>query len=195
MTNTNKGLIIAAILLILLAKPKKGKAENIVNRMTDYSKYRWYKNIRTLNFLNKLHPKFRVLVALFFSEIEDKLNLTVYPTSGYRTFAEQAVLYKQNKQNAKPGYSDHNFGFAIDINIMDKNNKTILRKANTSKQWRDSGVVAIAENLNFLWGGDGNFGTYHDPIHFYIKPNKKTITDLRNLVNNGKVDSNGYVLV
>ena len=193
MTNTNKGLIIAAIIIILLTKPKKGKAENIVNRMTDYSKYRWYKNIRTLNFLNKLHPKFRVPVALFFSEIEDKLNLTVYPTSGYRTFAEQAVLYKDNNKNAKAGYSDHNFGFAMDINIMDKNNNIILRKKDTVKKWKDSGVIGISENLGFKWGG--NFVNYHDPVHFYIKPNDKTITQLRELVNNGKVDSNGYVLV
>jgi len=195
MTTTNKGLIIAAIIIILLVKPKKVNAKNIMFKISDYSNYRWYKNIKNFNFLNKLHPKFRVPVAIFLSDIENKLGLTVYITSGYRTFAEQQVLYKQNKQNAKPGYSDHNFGFAMDINIMDKNNKIILRKANTSKQWRDSGVVAIAENLNFLWGGDGNFGTYHDPIHFYIKPNKKTITDLRNLVNNGQVDKNGYVLV
>ena len=193
MTNTNKGLIIAAIIIILITKPKKGKAENIVNRMTDYSKYRWYKNIRTLNFLNKLHPKFRIPVALFFSEIENKLNLTVYPTSGYRTFAEQAVLYKQNDKNAKAGYSDHNFGFAMDINIMDKNNKIILRKKDTVKKWKDNGVIGISKNLGFKWGGD--FVNYHDPVHFYIRPNGKTIIELRELVNNGKVDVNGYVLV
>ena len=79
--------------------------------------------------------------------------------------------------------------------IMDKNNKIILNKISSSKKWRDSGVVGISENLGFKWGGDGNFGSYHDPVHFYIKPNGKTITDLRNLVNNGQVDKNGYVLV
>ena len=35
MTNTNKGLIIAAILIILLAKPKKAKAESLITMKTN----------------------------------------------------------------------------------------------------------------------------------------------------------------
>ena len=35
MTATNKGLIIAAILIILLAKPKKGKAESLITMKTN----------------------------------------------------------------------------------------------------------------------------------------------------------------
>jgi lysozyme len=35
MTNTNKGLIIAAIIIILLAKPKKAKAESLITMKTD----------------------------------------------------------------------------------------------------------------------------------------------------------------
>jgi len=35
MTNTNKGLIIAAIIIILLAKPKKAKAESLITMNTD----------------------------------------------------------------------------------------------------------------------------------------------------------------
>ena len=34
MTNTNKGLIIAAIIIILLAKPKKAKAESLLTMKT-----------------------------------------------------------------------------------------------------------------------------------------------------------------
>ena len=34
MTNTNKGLIIAAIIIILLAKPKKAKAESLITMKT-----------------------------------------------------------------------------------------------------------------------------------------------------------------
>ena len=70
-----------------------------------------------------------------------------------------------------------------------------MKKANTSKKWRDSGVIPLSEKLNLLWGGDGNFGSYHDPIHFYIKPNNLSTSELRAMVNGGKKDNNGYVLV
>lgn len=166
----------------------------------DYSKYfnekyRWYKNKNTKNSINKLHPLYRNKIAQFFSEIEDKLGYTAIITSGYRTFAKQQSLHNQNSQNAKAGYSSHNFGFAVDINVKDKNGNIFLKKANTSKKWRDSGVVPLSEKLGLLWGGDGNFGSYHDPIHFYINPKNKKTSELRALVKNGKVDKNGYVVV
>ena len=165
----------------------------------DYSsyfndKYRWHKDTNTKDVVNKLHPLFRGKVAEFFSKIEDELGLTAYATSGYRTFQKQAELHKQNSQNAKAGFSSHNFGYAIDINVKNKDGNIFLKKADTSKKWRDSGVVPLSEKLGLSWGGDGNFGTYHDPVHFDIKPNNKGTDDLRALVNQGKVDKDGYVL-
>ena len=175
-----------------------GLEEN--EEVIDYSKYfnekyRWYKNKKTKDLLNKLHPTYRNKVAEFFSKIEDELGYTAFITSGYRSFKEQQILHNQNSQNAKAGYSSHNFGFAVDINVKDKKGVTFLKKANTSKKWRDSGVIPLSEKLNLLWGGDGNFGSYHDPIHFYIKPNNLSTSELRALVNGGKKDNNGYVLV
>ena len=157
-------------------------------------KYRWHKDAHTKNIVNKLHPLFRGRVAEFFSKIENELGLTAYATSGYRTFQKQAELHKINSQNAKAGFSSHNFGYAIDINVKNKDGNIFLKKADTSKKWRDSGVVPLSEKLGLSWGGDGNFGTYHDPVHFYIKPNNKGTDDLRALVNQGKVDKDGYVL-
>ena len=157
-------------------------------------KYRWHKDTNTKNIVNKLHPLFSGRVAEFFSKIEDELGLTAYATSGYRTFEKQAELHRQNSQNAKAGFSSHNFGYAIYINVKNKDGNIFLKKADTSKKWRDSGVVPLSEKLGLLWGGDGNFGTYHDPVHFYIKPNNKGTDDLRALVNQGKVDKDGYVL-
>jgi len=173
---------------------------NLDSRSTkDYSsyfndKYRWHKDAHTKNIVNKLHPLYRGKVAEFFSKIEDELGFTAYATSGYRNFKEQEALYKQNNQNAKAGFSSHNYGYAIDINVKNKDGNMFLKKADTSKKWRDSGVVPLSEKLGLSWGGDGNFGTYHDPVHFYIKPNNKGTDDLRALVNQGKVDKDGYVL-
>ena len=191
------GLTMSVIVALLIFKKTNIMGEE---NEIDYSKYyndkyRWYKDKKTLNLLNKLHPKYRNKIAEFFSKIEDELGYTAFITSGYRSFKEQQILHNQNSQNAKAGYSSHNFGFAVDINVKDKKGVTFLKKANTSKKWRDSGVIPLSEKLNLLWGGDGNFGSYHDPIHFYIKPNNLSTSELRAMVNGGKKDNNGYVLV
>jgi hypothetical protein len=166
----------------------------------DYSKYfnkkyRWYKDEHTRNIVEKLHPDYRGKVAEFFSKIEDELGFTAYGTSGYRTFKQQQALHNQNSNNAQAGYSSHNFGFAVDMNVKDKNGNIFLRKASSSEAWRDSGVVSLSEKLGLKWGGGGNFGSYHDPVHFYIDPKGKKTKDLRALVQNNKVDKNGYVIV
>ena len=191
------GLTMSVIVALLIFKKTNIMGEE---NEIDYSKYyndkyRWYKDKKTLNLLNKLHPKYRNKIAEFFSKIEDELGYTAFITSGYRSFKEQQILHNQNSQNAKAGYSSHNFGFAVDINVKDKKGVTFLKKANTSKKRRDSGVITLSEKLNLLWGGDGNFGSYHDPIHFYIKPNNLSTSELRAMVNGGKKDNNGYVLV
>jgi hypothetical protein len=174
---------------------------NIILRNSDDSKdwfdknTKWYKDEHTRGIVNKLHPKFRNKIAQFFTKMERDLSLSAYATSGYRTFAEQEELHKQNSANAKPGYSSHNFGFAIDINVKDKDGKIFLLKNSSDKKWNDSKVVDLAKDLGLSWGGGGAFGSYHDPVHFYIKPDGLSTEDMRTLYKSGKVDSNGYVLI
>lgn len=155
----------------------------------------WYRDSQTKNIVNKLHPKFRDKVKEFFSKVEKDLGLQMYATSGLRTFQEQAVLKKENPSNASPGLSGHNYGFSVDVNVIDKNGKIILRKASSSADWKKSGVVKIAEDMGFKWGGDGQFGSYHDPVHFFIEPEGKSTTQLLAIHNSGKVDGQGYVIV
>jgi len=145
--------------------------------------------------IKRLHPKFRNLARALINRTKNQLGLNMFVTSGLRSYAEQVQLHKENSNNAKPGYSSHNFGFAFDVNVKDKNGKLILKKASTSKQWKDAGVINIANKLGLKWGGDGAFGSYHDPVHFYIKPNGKSTSDLRAMYDNGEKDSNGYVIV
>ena len=189
------GVSISVVAGLLVAKRLVGKdkSKNYSKYFND--KYKWYKDEHTRSVVNKLHPNYRGRIAEFFSKIEDELGYTAYATSGYRTFKEQEALYKQNSNNAKAGYSSHNFGYAIDINVKDKNGNMFLKKADSSKKWRDSGVVPLSEKLGLSWGGDGNFGSYHDPVHFFITPKGNSTAKLRALVNDGKVDENGYVLV
>lgn len=145
--------------------------------------------------IQKLHPKFRNLARAFVNRVKNKLGLTVFLTSGYRTFERQQQLYNENKNNARPGYSSHNYGFAIDVNVKDKKGNLMLTKSSSDKKWIDSGVLKIANQLGMKWGGGGSFGAYHDPVHFYISPKGKTTQELLAEHKAGNVDSNGYVNV
>lgn len=157
----------------------------------DYSKYKWYNNSRTRGYYDKLHPKFKPLIAKWFTKVENA-GMEVYPTSGYRSFQEQIQLHNQNSSNARPGYSYHNFGLAIDVNIF-RNGLNIAQKSDTCQHWKNTGVVDMAEKTGIRWKCD--FGSYHDPVHFdLVFPNINT-TILRERVLSGKVDKNGYVII
>jgi hypothetical protein len=156
---------------------------------------KWSKDTQTKNIVSKLHPKFKNKIAEFFTKMEQELGLTAYATSGYRTFERQQELHNLNPNNARAGYSHHNYGFAIDINVKDKNGKIFLLKNTPDTNWIKSGVVQLAKDIGLKWGGGGAFGNYRDPVHFYINPSNLTTTDLRKKYLAGKVDSKGYVLV
>ena len=91
-------------------------------------------------------------------------------TSGYRSPAEQQVLYNQGRTtpgnivtNAKPGRSNHNYGLAIDF-VLIKSGYDM--KADTDgnhiADWID--VVTHAKILGFAWGGD--WVSFKDYPHF-----------------------------
>lgn len=158
-------------------------------------KSKWFNDPQTLKIVMNLHPKFRPKIAEFFTRMERELGLSAFATSGYRSWERQAQLYAQNSNNGRPGYSMHNYGFAVDLNIKDPSGKIILRKADSSQAWKKSGVVKLAQDIGLKWGGDGAFGSYHDPIHFFEEPNGMNSTALRAKYEQGKKDSAGYVLV
>ncbi len=160
---------------------KKILPESILDKLSEENKKQVF----------ELHPNARLKFAQFISAIQDKGYIVVI-TSGHRDFNKQAQLYLENPNNAKAGYSNHNYGYAIDINIIDpKTGKTILRKASSDEEWKKSGIVDIAKKMGFEWGGD--FKNYQDPIHFAI-PREKTTAQMYALVKEGKVDKDGYVL-
>ena len=97
-------------------------------------------------------------------------------TSGFRgTPAAQAQANASNGFTTAFGHSYHNYGAAIDINILLPNHK-VLRMGSPLADWRASGAVAIAEGLGFTWGGDF---TKPDPVHFDLRKKVGTIAQLR----------------
>lgn len=115
--------------------------------------------------VRQLHASVREKFARFITEVE-KLGYKVIITSSYRSFAEQDKLHRENSQNAKPGYSEHNYGFAIDINAQ--KGFTILHKSSPKAEWEASGIPKLAESLGLNWGGS-SYRTYYDPVHFAVK--------------------------
>lgn len=194
---TRKQILLVATVMVstiliasILFNPLKNKQAKWFDPKT-----KWFNDSQTLGIVMNLHPQFRGKVAEFFTRMERELGLTAYATDGLRSWERQAQLYAENQANGKPGYSMHNYGFAIDMNVKDKLGNIFLRKANSSQEWKKTGVVKLAQEIGLKWGGDGAFGSYHDPIHFYIEPDGKNSTELRAMYLAGKKDSAGYVLV
>jgi hypothetical protein len=115
--------------------------------------------------LKKLHPKAQPTFRAFIHDLEE-MGYKVIFTSGYRTFQEQIALKKQNSSNATAGFSQHNYGMAIDVNVV-KDNKW-LRKSSSKSDWEKTGIPKLAKDkYNLRWGAD--FKGYHDPVHFDLE--------------------------
>jgi hypothetical protein len=171
MKNSTKILVIgiAFTLLIISRKPSK-KTAPAPGRVNQLLKGKFM--TQNADFIAKLHPVAKQLFINFLADIE-KLGYAVIVTSGYRASAQQVALKKQNPKNATPGYSAHEYGLALDINLV-KNNK-IIGKNSPLKEWTDTGVIALAKKYGLRWGG--TFVGYLDPVHFdlYDKYNPKTL--------------------
>ncbi|MFD1268855.1 M15 family metallopeptidase [Paenibacillus motobuensis] len=111
-------------------------------------------------------------------------------TQGLRTIAEQDALYAQGRTqlelnnaglshviaqpgkskvtNARGGYSNHNFGVAIDFALLLPDGKNVSwdmkRDGNGDRQADWAEVVEEAKKLGFAWGGD--WVSFKDTPHF-----------------------------
>lgn len=96
-------------------------------------------------------------------------------TQGYRSIAEQDVLYAQGRTapgpivtNARGGYSYHNYGVAIDFALLMPDGKSVSwdmaqdGDGDCAKDWNE--VVEEAKTLGFAWGGD--WTSFKDYPHF-----------------------------
>lgn len=103
------------------------------------------------------------------------LGIPIVVTQGLRTFAEQNALYEQGRTkpgsivtNARGGYSNHNFGVAIDFALLTNEGKSVSwdtkldGNRNGKADWNE--VVTLAKALGFTWGGD--WKTFLDLPHF-----------------------------
>ena len=109
--------------------------------------------------------------------------------SGNRTWEEQAKIYAQGRTtpgkivtNARPGYSNHNFGIAVDMGVFKDGKYLDEAKPSESEAFHHKASL-IAEKYNIEWGG--SWKSFKDYPHFEYKTGKSLAT-LRQLVTEGK---------
>lgn len=147
-----------------------------------YLKNYYLSNPDERRIVQSLHPELRSTAKKFLNTLQQN-NIGYEVISGFRTFPEQAELYKQGRSipgnivtRAKAGESYHNYGLAIDVIPEDWNN--VHRIAN------------IAESFGFEWGGD--WDDFKDYPHFQKRFGYHW-SDLLEKRNTGNVNYNGYV--
>lgn len=104
--------------------------------------------------LKGLHPKVAEAARKLIEQAYQR-GIFVLITQGYRSMEEQARLYAMGRTkpgkivtNAKPGYSYHNYGLAIDFCLL-RNGRAVWT---VDDDWRT--VAQLAKGLGFEWGGD-----------------------------------------
>lgn len=146
-------------------------------------------------YINRLHPAIREKAQELANALKNAgIPIFINHDGHYRTFAEQDALYAKrvkNKNgvwvrvtNAKGGYSNHNYGLAVDMIPVNGGWNA------PSSVYKQMGEIGKA--LGWEWGGD--FKSLYDPCHFQVFFGY-TISQLRKKHENGQVDSNGYVLL
>ena len=119
------------------------------------------KNIATL--LPEVRPMARALV-----QKAAAMGIRIKVISGFRTYEEQAALYAQGRTapgnivtNARPGYSNHNFGIAFDIGVFEGNSYL-------PESPKYGAVGALGVDIGLEWGG--SWKTIVDAPHFQLRP-------------------------
>lgn len=161
-------LTVFGILFIIFIIKNWKLIDKSLTFMSDAYKYSTNVSIH----LNRLNPYAKPLFEKFIQGVI-ALGYTPQINSSYRSFAEQQVQYNANPSNAKAGYSYHNYGLAIDMQVS-KNGK-VWGKATSDADWMQTGIPQLAKSLGLTWGGDNAvFGNYQDAVHFDWRVKKTT---------------------
>lgn len=134
-----------------------------------------------------VHPEFKAILTQFISDCKTEAGVDLIIFSATRTTKRQAELKKSKGQYAaKPGYSLHEYGLAVDV-YTDKVHEKSWGKYLKCK--------IIANRLGMTWGGGflgiGSGETHHFQLDFgtnasdriyFIKAKKEGKTDLKGFV-------------
>ena len=138
-----------------------GVAAGITDTGMPLADTRSEKNIATL--LPEVRPMARALV-----QKAAAIGIRIKIISGFRTYEEQAALYAQGRTapgaivtNARPGYSNHNFGIAFDIGVFEGSSYL-------TESPKYNAVGALGIDIGLDWGGA--WTSIVDAPHFQLRP-------------------------
>jgi len=138
-----------------------GVAAGITDTGMPLADARSEKNIATL--LPEVRPMARALV-----QKAAAIGIRIKIISGFRTYEEQAALYAQGRTapgaivtNARPGYSNHNFGIAFDIGVFEGSSYL-------TESPKYNAVGALGIDIGLDWGGA--WTSIVDAPHFQLRP-------------------------
>jgi len=147
---------------------------------------------RSAKNVSTLHSKVQQLFKNWIAECQILAKAHGYEykaISGNRTWEEQAKIYAQGRTipgkvvtNAKPGYSNHNYGIAVDMGVF-KDGKYVDASSPAEAETFHAKAAKVAEKYDISWGG--NWRTFKDYPHFEYDTGK-TLSQLRQLVTEGK---------
>ena len=132
--------------------------------------YEFYEFAKSLNVLD---ASVRGDFEGFFAELTS-LGYAPIITSARRSVKHQWLLRTglggKGYKTARPCYSDHQYGFAIDMNATDPQGKYISKKS-AHARWRP--IVDVAAKYNIKWFGAG------DEVHFKHLSSKSALPGLK----------------
>jgi peptidoglycan L-alanyl-D-glutamate endopeptidase CwlK len=116
-----------------------------------------------------LHPRVRPFARALIEKAAIH-EIIIKVTSGTRSFAEQDKLFAQRPKvtNARGGFSNHNFGIAIDITIFKGSTDPEQAKTPVFESPLYKVIGALGTDLGLEWGG--NWKTIVDEPHFQLRP-------------------------
>lgn len=143
---------------------------------------------RSQKHLDSLLPKVRPLFVQLLDHLQEHFEpkgITPKFIAGTRTFAEQEALFAKGRTapgprvtNARGGFSNHNYGIAVDIGLFTKEGRYL----ENSPFYLEIGDV-VAKFPQLEWGG--SWKSITDEPHVQYRTGK-TIAQLRELVKAGQ---------
>lgn len=150
---------------------------------------------KVLSILNGLEPPIQQLFAAAYevaNEVAAEQDAHYYPISGFRSYEEQDALYAKGRTapgeivtKARAGYSDHNFGIAVDFGAFDAKTGKYLDSSDPERAKDIHRAVANEIKKEFPsieWGGD--WKSFVDIPHYAYKTGF-TLAQMRDRVAKG----------
>lgn len=145
-----------------------------------YDKHKFKRGVT----LDQLQPAFREKVEKWLNDCQAE-NILFFIDFTLRSYKEQEKIYNQGRfgnpgpvvTNAKPGYSYHNFGFALDVYPLKREAPHFDA---SPKEYERAAKLAKTHGIS--WGG--NWVSFKDYPHFEDE-DRPTLADCRKKWPNG----------